>query len=85
MSSVFLPTAMKDPILIYTILRTGARCLESSYPADKRFHQLGLAYEGELIAAINQVFADEQKATSDSVISGLCQLMGHAVSSSQSP
>lgn len=84
MTSAYVPVAMKDPILLNSILRVGTRCLELSNPENKGFRQLGLVYQGNLIAAINEALTDEQRASSDAVIGGLSELMGHAVSFSAS-
>jgi hypothetical protein len=83
MSSAFIPIAIKDPILIHSMLRIGALCLEVSNPENKRFRQLSLIYHGNLITAVNQALQDDHRAISDSVISGLSELMRHAVSSLQ--
>lgn len=67
LTTYYLPVAIKDQIMLNSMLLTGAQC-------DPRYSQQALYYRGKLMQSITQALNDKAQATSDSVVAGLVKL-----------
>lgn len=77
LTACYLPAAMKDSITLYSMLLTGAQCLEKSdYSLKSNRHARYYAayYRGRLLQSINLALSDRQKTISDFTIAGLVKL-----------